>query len=148
MGNVRVCMSVSCRFVSLSGSSDKGQLAANLLQQQVTTSASHKPHAAIALLCELCLPAPVSSERDGGGEPVRQKRRRSKADMPNVKGIVFAGSVESTHRLALLLRHCTALLQLEVLELSSSVDGKVQQAAAQRFRSAQRRCASSQLRAA
>ena len=126
------------RFVSLGSNSSNSQLAASLLQQQVTTSASHKPHAIVALLAELCLPSPLSAARDADEEP---PKRRLKAGLPNARGIVFAGSVESTHRLALLLRHCKSFLQLEVLELSSSVDGKAQKQAAQRFRSLQRRCA-------
>lgn len=106
-----------CRFIAIQSGEDGNSLPVTLQQFQLTTSASHKPRALLALLRALKTP------------PATPKKAP-------FKGIVFAASVESTHRVAVFLAACPSLRSVPVFELSSLRSRKKQAAAVASFRKA------------
>jgi hypothetical protein len=157
-----------CRFVALRSASKGPELPHRLKQHYVSTSAAHKPQAIVALLLELCAPRTeantLEEDSEHRGSTVHKASAAeaqvteasatqaraveasaaeasvSKGCLPAIRGLVFAASVESTHRLSGFLRGCRDILDIEVLELTSRLEHKAQAAACKSFRRARRAC--------
>ena len=123
-------------------------LPATLTQFKLVTAAAHKPRALVAVLHTLCTPQDTAEARAAEAdtadgmlvyEKPRKRAKHGKRDA--VRVIVFAGSVASAHRVALLLEQCAALLQATVHELTSAVSTKGQKAAVAQFSAAKCGCA-------
>jgi hypothetical protein len=149
--------------VALQSGAKGPKLPSRLKQHFIITSAAHKPQAIVALLLELCAPLRAASsleqepehrmpaayeasvaEAHATNSSTAQARAAeasaSRASLPAIRGLVFAASVDSIHRLAGLLRGCQDILDIEVLELTSRLRHKEQAAACKTFRRARRAC--------
>jgi superfamily II DNA/RNA helicase len=93
---------------------DSGRLPATLSEFQIVTAAQTKPHALVALLSQI----------------IENCRRV----------IVFASSVDATHRLAVLLQSCSDALGYTIFELSSLVAAKKQSIVLERFKESATGC--------
>jgi superfamily II DNA/RNA helicase len=113
------------RFVALQGMSSAQQLPSTLEEFQVVTAASDKPHALIALLVQLLQPP-------GMADPASLQSGSSEAPVAQV--LVFAASVEVTHRLTVMLAACEDELGAPVQEISSRLSTREQQDVLDRFR--------------